>query len=220
MSPEIEAALTAIGNAYAAMAKQQRLDAFGRLNCLAQRNAIVFVGDSNTEGFPIQEMYRGPIPFYNRGIAGDTTWDVLNRMPESVYDLTPGKVFLLIGTNDLAGEDETLAGIAGRIEEICTSIRVTLPQTMLFLLSIYPVNTSHHPKIQQRVVANRTNADIQALNALIERMANGIGIRYLDLFHLLTDAEGELNVEYTTDGLHLNIAGYEVVLSKLEEHLR
>lgn len=47
------------------------------------------------------KMYHGSKPIYNRGIIGNTTYDVLNRLENTVFSLRPGKVFLLIGANDL-----------------------------------------------------------------------------------------------------------------------
>lgn len=34
---------------------------------------------------------------------------------------------------------------------------------------------------------------------------------YIDLFDYLTDAQGQLNANYTTDGLHLNPQAYQVI---------
>ena len=100
-TPEIDAALKELTSSFGVVIRKQRLDAFGTFNRLAQPNGIVLVGDSIIEGFPIHELYRGPLLVYNRGISGDTSRDVLNRLEESVYALRPAKVFLLIGTNDI-----------------------------------------------------------------------------------------------------------------------
>ena len=218
MTPDVQAALIAIGNAFTANARKQRIETFNTLNRLAEKKAIILVGDSLTEGFPIQEMYRSFIPIYNRGIGGDTTRDVLNRLQVSIFDLEPRKVFLWIGTNDLAVEQgEVIGSIVKRIKEICGSIHTRLPQTQIYLLSICPVNTTHDPKIQLQIVANRTNADIQALNALLKQLADGMEITYIDLYTPLADSEGSLRIVYTTEGLHLNAEGYCVVLSILKD---
>lgn len=34
---------------------------------------------------------------------------------------------------------------------------------------------------------------------------------YVDLFDYLTDAQGQLNANYTTDGLYLNPQAYQVI---------
>ena len=37
------------------------------------------------------------------------------------------------------------------------------------------------------------------------------GVTYVDLFDYLTDAQGQLNANYTTDGLYLNPQAYQVI---------
>ena len=44
----------------------------------------------------------------------------------------------------------------------------------------------------------------------MQRIANQQGIEYLDLYPLFTDRNGDLSLEFTTDGLHLNPQGYTV----------
>ena len=61
---------------------------------------IVFLGNSITDGGEWTEMFADP-KVKKRGISGDSTSGVLNRLDE-VYNRKPAKVFLLIGVNDLA----------------------------------------------------------------------------------------------------------------------
>jgi lysophospholipase L1-like esterase len=201
--------------------RKQRLANFLMLNRLAEKNAIVLLGDSIMEGFPILELYRSQTPIYNRGVAGDTTHNVMNRLQESIFDLQPAKVFLLIGTNDLEQEkDGSVEEIADRIEKICVSIHTNLPTTRIYLLSVFPVNPSNRLTLMgQSMVGSRNNGAIQALNALLRQAASRLGIPYIEIFPLLTDQEGNLQIEYTNDGLHLNVDGYYVVLSVLVEYL-
>jgi lysophospholipase L1-like esterase len=73
---------------------------FTHLNAVAKPGSIVFLGDSITDFFRVNEFFPG-VYVINRGISGDTTDGVLNRLAESVYELSPSKIFLMIGTNDL-----------------------------------------------------------------------------------------------------------------------
>src|SRR5262249_1762037 len=59
----------------------------------------VMLGDSNTEWVDWHELFPG-VQFLNRGIAGDTSAGVLNRLDE-VIGRHPKVVFLMIGINDL-----------------------------------------------------------------------------------------------------------------------
>lgn len=78
---------------------------FRCLNAAAKKGETVFVGSSLCELFPISEMLQNVEPrirVYNRGIGGDVTDGLLQRMEESVFALEPKKVFINIGTNDIS----------------------------------------------------------------------------------------------------------------------
>ena len=68
-------------------------------NSFKQEENIVFLGDSITEYYPIDEIY-GDLPIVKSGVSGYQTKDILSRMDKMVYSYNPTKIFLLIGTND------------------------------------------------------------------------------------------------------------------------
>jgi lysophospholipase L1-like esterase len=197
----------------------QRYTTFVELNKLAEKGGIVFVGDSITEGFNIHELLKSDKPMFNRGIGGDTTEGVLAKLKDEVFDLEPTKVFLLIGTNDL-GMGNQPEEIVQNIVELCTRIKETLPETELYVESIYPVNpTEKANKGLFAVVGLRTNEVIQQLNYAIRDLASSKQFIYIDLYDKLIDEEGLLNPSYTYDGLHLNTKGYEVVKTELQLYM-
>src|SRR6185503_17490626 len=73
----------------------------------ADKGALVFLGDSITEGWgdKLAPAFAG-VKVANRGISGDTTRGVLIRLKEDVLALEPAGVVLLIGTNDLEEKAE------------------------------------------------------------------------------------------------------------------
>ena len=197
--------------------RQLRIERFRQLNPLATPGGNVLLGDSITEGFPIDEMHVGGPRVYNRGISGDATIDVLGRLPESIFDLAPARVFLQIGTNDLnLPKPATPTEVAARIDEICSRIAERLPATEVVLLSVYPVVETAGPGIQPVMVGSRTNAAIREINLRIQDVAAKHGLRYIDLYMRLADANGQMTRVYTTEGLHLTVEGYRVVLKEIE----
>jgi GDSL-like Lipase/Acylhydrolase. len=62
--------------------------------------AIIFLGDSITEGFPTDTLLK-EFSIVNKGISGDRTELVLERLNRDVIRLSPSAVFLLIGINDM-----------------------------------------------------------------------------------------------------------------------
>lgn len=67
-------------------------------------------------------------------------------------------------------------------------------------------------------MATRINHDIQILNALLKQLASGVGATYVDVYNALADQEGQLQINYTVEGLHLNAEGYCTVLSILKDY--
>jgi len=190
---------------------------FTHLNKVAKPGSIVFLGDSITDFFRVNEFFPGAYVI-NRGISWDTTDGVLNRLCESVYELTPSKVFLLIGTNDL-GDEKPVEYVAGNIRKIISEIRQNCPQTKIYLESVYPVSLSKDKKIKKIIVGKRNNTDISRLNDELRNIADEMGITYIDVYSHLVDENGNIKTEYTVEGLHLTIQGYEVVAEVLRPYV-
>lgn len=108
---------------------------------LQNGGGIVFVGDSIIEDFLFDEFFPNA-EIYNRGIYGDTSIGVLNRMNESIYLLSPSKVFIAIGTNDLDKTNDSIETIADRIEQIVKNTKLNTQNTQIFICSLLPVNDS------------------------------------------------------------------------------
>jgi len=73
---------------------------FEVLNKFLPKGKIVFLGDSITEYFSVQEFFSN-VKIYNRGISSDTTEGVIIRLDSTVLNLEPSKVFVMIGINDM-----------------------------------------------------------------------------------------------------------------------
>lgn len=184
---------------------------FRVLNRYTKPHGIVFVGDSITQNYPVHEFYPG-LPVYNRGIGGDTTVGLLHRLDESIFDLSPAIVVLLIGTNDLALLDTTPDAIVERIRTIVEMIHNKSPDTKIMVQSIYPVHQGPHPQISSMSVGVRNNRDIQTCNHLLSQLP---GITYVDMFSHLVDGNGQIHLAYTTEGLHISSEGYQVITNYL-----
>src|SRR4051812_4305018 len=62
---------------------------------------VVFIGDSITDNWRLAESFPGQ-PYVNRGIAGQTTSQMVVRMFPDVIALKPAAVVILAGTNDIS----------------------------------------------------------------------------------------------------------------------
>lgn len=196
---------------------KERVAYFKELNNGLKDGGIVFLGDSITEQFIVSEFFPEHYVI-NRGISGDTTDGLLERLEESVYNINPSKIFLLIGVNDL-GNGKDADYIGKNIDIIITKILEKLPHTNIIIQSVYPVHKDKHNKIKKSIVGKRNNKDINKLNKTIVNIANKHNINYIDMNALLQDDNGNLEFEYTTEGLHLTPLGYTIVVKELSKYL-
>jgi lysophospholipase L1-like esterase len=169
--------------------------------------AVVFVGDSITEGGLWSEWLPG-VDVINRGISGNTTQDILDRMPH-IVSVRPDKLFLMIGVNDL----NKRLGAAVALRNYTTLfdlIDAQLPNTEVYIQSVLPVNAVW-PLID--------NTHIPTLNAALVQHADERGYRYIDLHSVFSDAEGALKPDLSNDGIHLLAPGYRLWRSQILEFL-
>ena len=159
---------------------------------------VAFIGDSLTDGYDLQRYY----PQYvtaNRGIGGDTTFGVQDRLQVSRYDLQPKVVVMLIGANNFSTMLENY-------EEILISMKENLPNSQIVLLSLTAMSKEW----------GKNNAIACYNNVVIEKLASKYDYEFIDMFTPLYDLEtGGLYDEYTTDGGHFTAKGYEVVTEQI-----
>lgn len=205
-SPE----LATLGAIMLEESKQKIQRKYAALNQLADREGIVMAGDSIVEGFPLQEFFERKI--YNRGISGDTSAELLKRLPETVLPLKPQTVLFWIGTNDLQDRispEQICSNLeqAGKAVEKACSAKV-------IVVSVAPVNGHSRDDRIRNTVGIRDNRDIQQLNRLYCRMCEKNGWKYVDVYPLLSE-NGSLQETMSEDGLHPNIEGYIPVAKEI-----
>ncbi len=184
-----------------------RTNEFKIYNRFAKPNGIVFVGDSLTQRYPLNEFYPG-FPVYNRGIDGDTTIGVLKRLDLSIFDLKPKVVVLQIGTNDLQVANEPKETTVKNIQTIIETIHAQQPNLTIILVSLYPVHEVSDRLVNQFIVGPRKNQDIHWMNDKIRNLKR---VTFVDVYPSLLDEDGQLNMQYSKEGLHLSLAGYAVI---------
>lgn len=170
----------------------------------AGEDRVVFMGDSITEGWKLEESFPGK-PYVNRGISGQTSPQMLLRFRQDVIELEPKVVVILAGTNDIAGNTGPM----------------TLKETEDNLASMADLATAHHIKV---VLCSVTPAfdfpwhpgqepaeKIVALNQWIKEYAAQKDYVYVDYHSAMKDERGGLPARLSKDGVHPNAAGYAVM---------
>ncbi|HEU5080669.1 MAG TPA: GDSL-type esterase/lipase family protein [Opitutaceae bacterium] len=166
------------------------------------KNSIVFVGDSITEGWKTLDSDFADLntKVSNRGIGGDTTPNLLYRLQDDVLSLHPKAIVLTIGTNDL-GEHTSPEDIAENLKAILAKIREKYPDIPIAWCLVMP-----------RKGDDTYPERIKALNSLIREIAaKDPKITVVDTFTPLAQPDGSSKPEdFVPDRLHLNGAGYAV----------
>ena len=160
---------------------------------------VAFIGDSLTDGYDLAKYYPQYITA-NRGIGGDTTYDLESRLQVSVYDLKPQVVVMLIGANNM---DTMLENY----EDILRGLQENLPNTKVVVLSLTAMGGEHWGRKNQLAAYN---------NVSIKLLAQKYGFTFVDLFAALYDVSiGEVYEGYTVDGGHFTHEGYVVVTQQI-----
>jgi lysophospholipase L1-like esterase len=168
----------------------------------AETGSVVFLGNSITEGGNWRKLLKDS-SVVNRGISGDNTFGVINRIDE-VMRFKPSKLFILIGVNDLSKSIPNSAVIEN-IFSIASRVHSASPKTKIFVQSILPVN----PGVKGFMTRFSKQSDIIEINGQLKRYAEVLKYEYVDIHSAFRDSKEMLDARYTYDGLHLNAAGYQ-----------
>ncbi|AUT03055.1 G-D-S-L family lipolytic protein [Nostoc sp. CENA543] len=156
----------------------------------------ILVGDSLSLWFPRKKLPTGKL-WLNQGISGDTSGGIVKRLG-AFSQTRPEAIYIMAGINDLRKgvSDET---ILQNHRRMMRSLRQNHPKAQIFVQSILPTN-----------VSTISNSRIRQLNVKIAQIAKQEGVNYLNIHNWFTDADGNLRLDLTTDGIHLSPDGYDV----------
>lgn len=207
--------------------KLGKLKRYQHLNTYAVKGQILFVGSSLMEQFPINEFQQAldkKVVIYNRGVGGFVTDELLAAMDTCIFELAPAKIFINIGTNDIASPDYKKENLITNYDRILSDIKDQLPHCQVFVMAYYPVNQkadfpSVNGEMKEELFNTRTNPILQEANAAIKDLAKNYQYEFIDVNEGLVDEEGNLKKEYTIEGIHLWPNAYYTIFSNLKQYL-
>jgi lysophospholipase L1-like esterase len=175
-----------------------------------EENEIIFLGDSIVDDGEWTELFKN-LKIKNRGVPGDRSDGVLNRLEEVVSSL-PDKIFLMIGYNDLSKGVE-IADTVANYKEILQTIRDRSPRTKIYIHSVLPVKyDAYRGKVK--------NHQVIRLNNQLKQLSKQFNLTYIDLFSNFCGSDQQLHAHFAgKDGLHLNGRAYQKWKSILENHI-
>lgn len=176
---------------------------------MSKKPQTLFIGDSLTEWFDLPKHFP-EATILNEGIAGDTSYGVLERL-EEILKNSYDKIFLMIGINDVFNgflKDDIIENQQLIIERIQTHAG----NATLIVQSLLPVNESMLGS------PGYLNTVIRYINKHLKSHCDSRGVIYLNLFPAFLSGN-EMKREYTSDGGHLSEAGYSLWAKKIQAFL-
>ena len=194
--------------------RNHRYDSFKVLETNGE--SIVFIGNSITDMHCWPEAFRTStgeyLPIVNRGNSGTYSTEQSNNL-ESYINGQPKKVFMMIGTNDIAisgGLNFSGEQVLAYVKSIVERIHARSPQTKIYLYSILKNNT-----------ANRVEATWLHTNEIVKEYVETMNVdwlTYIDLYNKLAGvAQGGV---WSYDNLHLTAAAYQVWCETICQYLQ
>ena len=166
----------------------------------------VFIGDSRTVGLYEYGGLDSATFYCSSGMTLTGVFGPPNRhfkdgnwkenIADSLQENSFKKVYIMIGINDMGTGD--LDYFTRHYEEMISQIRVWQPDAVIFVQSIMNVTEERSGKGDYI-----NNEGINERNRILQEMDNGKDIFYLDINSAVCDENGNLNAEYTSDGVHL-----------------
>jgi lysophospholipase L1-like esterase len=174
--------------------------------------SVVYMGDSITDFWLGKDRpFWNDKPYYNRGISGQTTTQMLVRFRDDVINLKPGAVVILAGINDIAQNNGPikLEDVFGNIQSMAllakaANIKVVLCSVLPAFA--FPWRPGMEPA--QQVIR---------LNAMIKEFADANKMIYVDYFNAMADERKGLPKNLAADGVHPTVEGYRIMEPLVEK---
>ncbi len=168
-----------------------RNDLFQRM--IPDSGAIIFLGDSHLEHYPLTEVFPG-LPVVNRGVSASTVSDVMRRAGFSCGP-SPALIVVHVGINDLF-KGRPVDRIDADLTALLDALRSAHPSTPILLDELLPT-------------ADRgMDPAVRRCNEAIQHQARRIGAEVLPLYAAF--AQGDVIAPTLSyDGVHLNAEGYD-----------
>lgn len=192
--------------------RNHRYDSFKVLQ--PAEGSILFIGNSITDMHCWPEVFKTSegkyLPIVNRGNSGTYSTEQSDNL-ESYLANKPKKVFMMIGTNDIAtsgGLNFSPEQVLAYVKSMVARIHARSPQTKVYLYSILNNKTG-----------NRVEATWLKANELTKAYADATDkVTYIDLYDKLVNVAS--GGAWSYDNLHLTAGAYQAWAKEICQYLQ
>ena len=174
------------------------------------KNEFLFIGSSSIRLWKSLEEDMKPLKVINRGFGGAHTKHINHHKNKIVFAYEPKAIVFFCGTNDINGWNSP-EDVFSEFEIFYSSIKESLPNTMVFAISIQPSPS----RFDQRPRQLKWNDAVRAL-AMKEK-----SLVFIDVSPPMLSEDRKPRPElYTDDLLHMNERGYAIWAKMVRETLK
>lgn len=179
----------------------------------------LFIGDSRTVGMFQSHLLPEAAYYAKTGIGiGDILTDpivnedgVMISVAEALSRHSFGKVYIMIGINDIARGD--VEWFTEQYKKILDTVRRTQPDAVIYIQGNIPMSYR-----TQDLDGALNNRNLSLRDKASQTLADSEHIFYLDISSIYADANGHLASDYTRDGLHVCTDDYPLWVDYLLQH--
>ncbi len=169
---------------------EQRWSIF--LKSKPNKNEIIFLGTSITEGFNVEKGFNNPC-VKNMGFAGSISENGIQVINKLIYR-KPKKLFIEFGINDFRYAIHT-DSVTAHLVAMINLIKAKSPGTGIFIQSVLPTSL------------DTLNAKIVRYNRSAKSICDSSNVTFINLYPEFLKGD-KIDPDLTLDGIHLNQAGY------------
>jgi lysophospholipase L1-like esterase len=167
----------------------------------------------------------------NKGVAGNTSSDLLQRLERDVVGEQPGIVIIMVGTNDMINSNKFVSyhDFSDNYQRIIDKLKST--RCALVLMIPPPVDSGYIFKRHKKSAFDRDpNAKIDSAGTIIRALASRNSVGLIDLNRLFRE-RGEPHREASSitinesnsgkeDGIHPTEGGYRLMAGEVYSYLK
>jgi len=174
---------------------------------------VVFMGDSITENWALDDPAFFEHGIVGRGISGQTSAQMLVRFRSDVVALRPRAVHILAGTNDVAGNTGPTSA-QDYENNMMSMVEIAQANHIRVILGSIPPCAAFNwrPEVDPRPW-------IRQLNAWLRAYAARSHVEFIDYYSILAGPSGELRADLSNDGVHPNRSGYRLMRARVEKQI-
>lgn len=176
----------------------ERLDLFRAERASLPTDAVVFLGSSTIERFPLTEIFPDK-RCVNRGVNGDTVDDLLARLDDSLPATPPAACVINIGANDMRRAGLVAGAVRDKLVTLLDTLQARYPECAISVIGLIPAVDATEAEIYE----------FELYNLAARRVAVSRKIPFVVAQREpLATKDGRLSADYAADRYHLNAAGY------------